>query len=171
MKTDNSYFKQKLELRQETVKNGFTVLDCYSGTGRLWKNVKGKFNVVSIEKEKGKNKIALVGDNLKYLKVLDLTKYDIIDLDAYGYPIAQLEILFKRNYKGIVHVTAIQSSMGQLPILMLSKLGYTENMLKKTKSVFNIDGFGKLKNYLYLSGVKQITGYQVGRKNYFYFKM
>ena len=176
MKTDNSYLTEKVNLRIESLPNkkNITVLDCFAGTGLIWSEVKKKskqdIKVVSIEHEKGKNKTALFGSNLKYLNVLNLSKFDIIDLDAYGIPYAQLNILFTRGYKGIVHVTAIQSGMGQLPNDLILKLGYTKNMIKKIKSIFNTKGDEKLKNYLYLSGVETITGYSIDRKNYFYFK-
>ena len=150
-------------------------MDCFAGTGRIWDEVKkqsGKnIKILSIEKEPGKNKTALVGSNLKYLNVLNLSKFDIIDLDAYGLPYSQLNIILNRNYKGIVHVTAIQSGMGQLPKGMLKELGYTENMLQKIHSIFNSKGIEKLKNYLYLHGCEVVTGYFIDRKNYFYFNI
>jgi hypothetical protein len=110
----------------------------------------------------------LPGDNLKYLKSIKLD-YDIVDLDAYGIPFKQLEILFKRNYIGTIIVTAIQSGMGVLPKGMLHKLGYQQSMVDKIPTLFSRNGIEKLKNYLYLYGVKQITGYFINRKNYFYF--
>jgi len=177
LKTDNSYFEEKVKLRIDSLpkKDKIKVLDCYAGKGLIWHEVKKQtkkdITVVSIEKESRKNKTALHGSNLKYLNVLDLSKYDIIDLDAYGIPYYQLNIIFKRNYKGIVHVTAIQSGMGKLPNGLIKDIGYTEQMIKKISSIFNRNGVDKLKNYLYLNGVKQITGIFVNRKNYFYFKI
>ena len=114
--------------------------------------------------------MALTGDNLKVMPSIDLKKFDIIDLDAYGIPYAQLQEVFKQEYKGYVIVTAIQSMMGQLPIKMLEEIGYTKSMIKKIPTLFSSNGFEKLKNYLYLHEIKQITGYFIGRKNYFYFK-
>lgn len=96
MKTDNSYIEEKIDLRISAIseKKSVTVLDCYAGTGKLWTLVKQRtgcnISVVGIEKENGKNKYALPGDNIKYLKNIDLSKFDIIDLDAYGIPFAQL---------------------------------------------------------------------------------
>jgi hypothetical protein len=175
LKTDNSYFNEKVQLRIDSLpnKDEIFVLDCFAGTGRIWKQVKkisGKnIQVLSIEKEQGKNKTALVGSNLKYLNVLDLDKFDIIDLDAYGIPYAQLNIIFKRRYHGIIHVTAIQSGMGQLPKGLIEDIGYTPEMIKKIKSIFNTKGIEKLKNYLYLHSIQSIEGYFIDRKNYFYF--
>lgn len=67
-------------------------------------------------------------------------------------------------------MTAIQSVMGQLPKKMLYKLGYQQCMVDKIPSLFNRNGIDKLKNYLYLYGIKTISGYFIDRKNYFYFK-
>lgn len=176
MKTDNSYFNQKVQLRLDCIKKkNVSVLDCFSGTGKLWKSVKekskAKISIIGIEKESGKNKMSLPGDNIKYLKSIDLSKFDVIDLDAYGIPFAQLEILFKREYKGTVIVTAIQSMMGQLPKGMLLEIGYTKQMLNKIPSLFNKNGLDKLEKYLYLHGVQSIEGYFIGQKNYFCFTL
>lgn len=175
MKTDNSYLQGKIELRIQSLpkKENIYVLDCYSGSGTIWKEVKKQtklnITIVSIEQEIGKNKTALQGNNLKYLNILELSKFDIIDLDAYGIPYAQLKIIFKRKYKGIVHVTAIQSGMGQLPKGLIKEIGYTEQMMEKISSLFNRQGIEKLKNYLYINGITKINGFFINRKNYFYF--
>ena len=177
MKTDNSYFEEKVQLRIDSIpdKNTVFVLDCFAGTGLIWKEVQKRsskeIKVVSIEKEPGKNKKALFGSNLKYLNILTLDQFDIIDLDAYGIPYTQLGIIFKKQYKGIIHVTAIQSGMGKLPKGMINELGYSENMIKKISSIFNRKGIDKLKNYLYLHGIQSIEGYFIDRKNYFYFHL
>ncbi|NCU32487.1 MAG: hypothetical protein EOM23_06055 [Candidatus Moranbacteria bacterium] len=176
MKTDNSHINEKIQLRLLAIKGLKTprVLDCFSGTGKLWKEVNkiaGKdIEVLGIEKEKGKNRKALQGDNLKYLPVIDLSLFDVVDLDAYGIPFKQIQILKKRDYHGIIVVTCIQTGMGQLPNKLLEELGYTHEMTKKISSIFNYNGIEKIKNILYLYGCKYITGYFMGRKNYFLFK-
>ena len=176
MKTDNSYLCEKIQLRLDCIKKkNVSVLDCFSGTGKLWQAVKNKskskISVTGIEKEADKNIFSLPGDNLKYLKSIDLLKFDIIDLDAYGIPFSQLKILFERNYKGIVIITANQSIYGMIPRKMLYELGYTKEMIEKIPALFNRNGIDKLKNYLYLHGVQLIEGYFIGRKNYFCFNL
>jgi hypothetical protein len=85
LKTDNSYFDEKVQLRLDCIKGkkSISVLDCFSGTGKLWQTVKNKtkikISVIGIEKEPGKNRMSLPGDNLKYLKSIDLSKFNIID--------------------------------------------------------------------------------------------
>lgn len=177
MKTDNSYFDVKVQLRVRSLprKNEIYVLDCFSGTGKIWKEVcrresEKNIHVISIEKEEGKNRYAITGDNIKVLSAIDLKIFDIIDLDSYGIPFSQMEILFRKGYKGIVHITAIQSGMGKLPNGLLIKLGYTRNMIKKIPTIFNRNGIEKIKNYLYLYDIEHITGCFIDRKNYFYFK-
>ena len=178
MKTDNSYLKYKALLRLETInlipKKSIKVLECYSGEGIIWKEVKmaskKQISILQIEKQKGKNKFAIYGDNIKVMKSIDLNAFDIIDLDAYGIPYEQLKIIFQNKYKGIVHVTAIQSGMGKLPNGLIKELGYSEKMIKNIPTLFNRNGLDKLKNYLYLHGVKYIEGYFIDKKNYFYFK-
>lgn len=178
-KTDNSYFNEKVSLRIIALeiinRPDVYVLDCYAGKGMIWNQIK-KFtkknlHIISIEKEKGKNKLAICGDNLKVMKSLDLTKFDVIDLDAYGIPYAQLKEIFNQNFKGIVFVTAIQSGIGNLPKGMLEEIGYTRKMMSKIQTIFTTKGVEKLKNYLYLHGVNQIEGYFIDRKNYFFINL
>lgn len=175
MKTDNSYFEEKVQLRIDAIQNRskISVLDCYAVEGKLWteviRRVKSDVSIVSIEKQEGKNKMALPGNNLKYLSIIDLSQFDIIDLDAYGIPFSQVKVLFQRGFKGTVIVTAIQSMMGQLPKEMLYHLGFTKEMIDKIPSLFNRKGLDKFKNYLYLSGIQIIEGYFIERKSYFYF--
>ena len=179
LKTDNSHLEEKIILRINSInqinKSSISILECYAGNGVIWSEVKKRSNktlkILQIEKEKGKNKFAICGDNLKVMKSLDLKCFDIIDLDAYGIPYAQLQECFDQKYKGFIHVTAIQSGMGSLPHEMLQKLGYTKKMIQKIPTLFSHNGIDKLKNYLYLYGVQSIEGFFIDRKNYFYFKL
>jgi hypothetical protein len=61
--------------------------------------------------------------------------------------------------------------MGELPKNMLYEIGYSKEMVDKIPSLFNRDGLGKLKKYLYLHGVQSIEGYFIGQKNYFCFTL
>ena len=94
----------------------------------------------------------------------------MIDFDSYGVPFKQLEEIFKKEYKGVIVCTFIQTLYGCLPRRMLYKLGYTKQMIDKIPSLFNRKGLDKFINYLYLYDIKQITGYFINQKNYFYFK-
>lgn len=181
MKTDNSHFNEKVRLRNDVVrlleKDSIDVLECYAGKGLLWEEVKRqnpgiKINLLQIEKEKGKNKNALCGDNIKFIASLSLERFDIIDMDAYGIPAKQLEIVFKKGYRGIVVVTSIQSMMGNVPKAILKANGITDKMISKSPTIFSHKCLCYLLNYLYLCGVQQVKGYFLTkeRKSYFYFK-
>jgi len=177
-KTDNSFFIEKVILRLDSLpdKSVINILDAYSGEGKIWDEVKKhtekKLRILKIEKQKNKSKsYHLNGDNIKFMKSLDFRNFDIIDLDAYGIPFEQLEIVLNSNFKGIIHVTAISSGMGRINNKLLMKLGFSKEMIKKIPSIFNRNLIGKLINYLYLYDVQSITGYFIDRKNYFYFKI
>ena len=175
MATDNSNFEKKVLLRldalQQIDKDEINVLDCFAGYGLLWQEVKRRsdktIKIVSIEKEKGKNPTALQGDNLKYLPTLDLSKFDIIDIDAYGVPTKQIEIITLRQWHGILIITEIESMMGNMPKELLFSVGI-EDLYKENKAVFCSYFPQFLDNYLFQKGIKEKYGYFLGRKLYFY---
>lgn len=175
--TDNSYFEPKVLLRLESLdyvkKNEVNILEAFAGDGKIWNEVQKRTNkkihILKIDMKDNKKGVYLKGDNMKFIPLFDFEKYDIIDLDAYGSPYNQLNVCFLKKFKGPIHCTFIQSGMGGLNKKMLIELGYSEEMQKKIKSIFNKNGIEKMKNYLSLHGVKKITGYFYDRKNYFYF--
>lgn len=175
--TNNSYLYDKIRIRLLNLpdKQIINVLDCYRGNAEIWKSIKLKsdktINVLGIDKEKDYDGIYLQGENLKFLKTLDLNKFDIIDLDAYGIPYKQLELIFERKFKGIIFVTFIQSVMGAMNKKLLIRLGYTENMYKKCPTLLSRNGFEKFKAYLFLNGISEINSLSYDRKHYLTFKI
>src|SRR3954465_4124097 len=95
--TDNSYLEGKVQDRlaslQHITKDTVTVLEAFGGDGIIWSLVKErtdkKISVLRIDKKQNKRGIYLKGDNLKFLKSIDISGFDIIDLDAYGSPYNQ----------------------------------------------------------------------------------
>ena len=176
-KTDNSYLQLKSNLRLETVnkidKQIINVLEAFAGDGKIWKEVQSKtdkiINVTKIEIKNGKKGFYLNGDNNKFLPLFDFKHFDIIDVDAYGSPYNQLEVIFEKEFNGYVHCTFIQSGMGQLNKGMLKKIGYSEEMFKKARVMLCSNGMAKMERYLNINGVNEITGHFINRKNYFYF--
>jgi len=177
LQTDNSYLEDKVQLRLNSLpdKTELNILDAYSGSGKIWQTIKQrtnkKLNILSIDKEQKQNKFILIGDNIKYLASMDLSKYDIIDLDAYGIPYKQLKIIFNKKYNGIIYVTFIQSIMGRLPNNFLFDLGFTKEMISKCPSLFGKKGFQYFKNWLSVNGVKSIIYRTYGRKYYLCFNI
>lgn len=174
-KTDNSFFDEKIKLRCNHLpqKESIAVLDCYSGTGKIWNEVAtrtGKvIRILPIDKEKKRKDAFLQGDNLKFLTSIDLSIFDIIDLDAYGVPFRQLDTVLKRSVPGhIIFITFIQSMFGTIPLQMLKKIGYTESMVRKCPALFNKNGFEKFKQFLCLYGIRKMTHFSTGRKHYIF---
>ncbi|MBE3094663.1 MAG: hypothetical protein IMZ52_06490, partial [Actinobacteria bacterium] len=160
--TDNSFLADKIALRINNIpkKEFLRVVDAYHGSGSIWKNIQeqygGKINILKIDKEQKDDCFMLLGDNNKYLEAIDLNKYDVIDLDAYGIPFEQLQMLFKKKYHGIVFVTFIQTVMGALPHEFLNDLGYSKNMVERCPTLFFKNGFKKLCDWLKINGVNKI---------------
>lgn len=177
IQTDNSCLEEKVLLRLETVnlidKDIINVLEAYAGDGYVWTEVElrtdKQINILRIDQKTDKQGIYLIGDNMKYLNSMDFSKFDIIDLDAYGIPFQQLEAVFNKKFKGYVHVTAIQSVMGNLPFGVFNTIGIPAKMYKKSITLFSKRGREMIYKYLYKKGVKTIHGYFINRKNYFWF--
>src|SRR4051812_32373644 len=98
--------KVLLRINSLPEKKDISILEAFGGEGVLWNIIKRRqpekeFDILSIDKNKY-NRVQLQGDNLKYLQSFDLSQFDIIDLDAWGSPVKQLEVIFKKKYKGIV---------------------------------------------------------------------
>ena len=172
---DEAFIEAKIQLRINSLpdKKVIKVLEAFGGEGLLWSAVKrrtpGKtIKVLSIDKN-DYNRVQLQGDNIKYLLSLNLQEFDIIDLDAWGSPISQLEILFQKKYKGIVHCTFIQTMMGNLPDVLLKANGYTKAMLKKIRTIFVKDELKKFLNYLSQKGIKKVQIVSNQRKSYLWF--
>ncbi len=172
---DAAYTETKIQLRLDSLPNEpeIKVLEAFGGEGLLWTAVKrrapGKnISVLSMDKNKY-TRVQLQGENIKFLAGMDLQQFDIIDLDALGSPAPQLEILFKKQYKGVVHCTFIQTMSGKISNVVLENLGYTKTMIRKSPALFNRNGYDKFCQFLANKGVKRIKSASYGRKNYFWF--
>ena len=180
--TDSSYFMDKVELRINHLprKKNLKVLDAFGGEGRIWNKIEKitnkKLSVLRIDKEADKSGAYLKGANIKFMKNLDLSQFDVIDLDAYGTPYDQLEILFRHHretdtLRAVIFVTFVQNMQGNLHRRLLYQLGYTKNMIDKVPSIFMRRGFEKLKEYLVLNGVVSIHYRGRDRKHYIAFRL
>lgn len=180
LQTDNSHLAEKVRLRADSIrliqKPQIRVCEAFAGDGVIWQAVKKQFpdkkiSILRIDKKGDKKGIYLKGDNVKFLMSLDLSKFDVIDLDAYGSPTKQLDIVFKSSFSGIVHCTFIQSGFGMLDSSILSANGFSPEMINKCPTLFCKNGLQKMQNYLSNKGVLRIYGYFIDRKNYFWFNL
>lgn len=167
---DKKGFSYKVSIREKNIHNNTNVLDAYSGMGFVWSSVKKltkyNINIVEIDNRKDKKNPHLSGDNTKFLLSMNLNNFDAIDLDAYGMPIEQLDIVFKKKFKGTIFITYISSMAGKIPDKLLLELGYTKSMIKKAPSMFNRNPFEKLLAWLWIKEVKTVSYYNINRKYY-----
>lgn len=177
--TDLTALELKIKLRRDHLpgKEVINVLDVFHGTGKIWNFItdvelkeKGrKIKVLGIDKRSITGVIQLKGDNVKYLMKMDLSKFDVLDADAYGSPVKILSTVFKNgSFKGVVFFTHIQTLFGALPKEMLEGLGYTQKMTNKIPSLFNSNGFEKFKNWLSVFGIDSVSYYKLEGTMKFY---
>ena len=178
VKTDNDFMADKVGLRAGHLpaKGEIRVLDCFAGTGRVWKAVKRRMprrEIRILGMEKRRLGFNLPGDNLAWLAEMDLSRFNVIDLDSYGIPYDQMKILFDRGFPGVVYVTFIQTGFGQLSYGMLEDIGFSREMIKKTPTIFQGRGWQYLLEWLALRGVRKVfyrhgQSRKGGRSNKYY---
>lgn len=176
--TDNSYFSDKVLLRLKHLPRNdiVSVLDCFHATGSIWNEVRKwsdkKIRVDGIDVKHNRRRGTLRGLSEKFLSSLDLTRYDIIDLDAYGWPVEQLELLFKSGWKGHVFVTMCHPNIGiTIPDIVLRASGYSKNMSRKAPALFGTKHLEKLLNYLAHNGIEEVWHRSSVNQHYMFFRI
>ena len=113
------------------------VLDCFGGDGKIWAAVEEKRPGVKvwrtgIEKERGKGDRTrtLYGDNMSYLPHVNLEAFDAIDLDAYGWPCDQLEVVAARVPDKHVFTTVGMYRVGGFPSKVVAAAGMPPEWLR-----------------------------------------
>ena len=185
-RTDNSESDIKIGVRLSALdsiidKDEICVLDAFHGKGFLWDKIKGntdaKLIVHGIEKEKGKASNVFEGDNRKVIPRLDLSTYDIIDLDSYGTPFDQLKAVFGNSTcKGrIVIYTYIITAQGSSNKKMLEAVGITKAMYRKAPLLCSSKQILAFYNLLWYNNVNRVyeTYKQKGtsKKRYGWFRI
>lgn len=162
IKTDNANLANKIEIRKIATKDlgSLRVLDCFAGNNKIWQQFCCE-KYYGIEKEKGKGK-NLYADNKKVIPSLDLSQFNVIDLDSYGIPVSQVQQIFKNPtlQKGTcVLYTCIGNKMSSLNNEILEHFNLKE-IYKKSKVMLN----GKSKElfyaYLYDLGIRKTIEHQ-----------
>jgi hypothetical protein len=98
-------------------KHMIRVLDAYAGTGRLWRAVAheyaGRLVVTRVDRHPYRGVIG--HDNRQVLAGVDLSVFDVIDLDSYGVPAEQVELVAEGGYRGPIVWTCICTLLGTMP--------------------------------------------------------
>ena len=175
-KTNNSYLGNKIDLRLNNLPPGdISVLDCYGGARLIWKAIEECLDrpvrYIGIDRDDYGIGFYLPGDNLGYLTSLDLTRFNVIDLDAWGVPYEQLKILFERGYRGRVFVTMTQVVMGKIPKGLIEDIGFTAEMYSACPTIFGKRGWQYFLEWLALKGVRTITHRSHAKKHYLTFEL
>lgn len=170
-KTDNSHFAAKVALRMEAIKNleSVNVLDCFAGNNLIWKKIPHD-SYLGIEKQKGKGELNIYGDNVKIIKSLDLSNYNVIDLDAYGIPGEQMiEIMENKTLADevVIIYTATAMAFSNCSKKFIEKIGIEYDTWNKCRTLWN-------KHILYLwyfllsekCGIKNINLIDIKDRNY-----
>lgn len=176
--TDNASVGGKVELRKLAIKDldHVSVLDCFAGKNVLWNQIE-KDKYLGIEKEKGKGK-NLYGDNVKLLGELDLSAFNVIDLDSYGIPAKQIDKIFRNptfdKKNTVIIYTAIANSMSGLSETLVRHYNIGK-LYAKSKTMFNARAHNMFHGYLYSLGVRELTRFELTgtsfRKEYGFFRI
>lgn len=168
-KKDNSYLADKIMLRAKYLPEKPVVLDCYGGMGKVWHGVESvigkKIERLGVDKRPDLSDFHIHADNIDFLNSVDLSAFNVVDLDAYGIPARQIQTLYDRKYEGVVFVTFIQSMRGALPTVMMNGLSLGK-LYKQAPSVFTRHGWSLFKEWLQTLGVKKIVHRSRNRKHY-----
>lgn len=128
---DNSASASKRALRDDAVREvcGNTpprVLDAFAGYGLMWRDVRTA-KYLGFEKDKKKRTPGVMNvDNLKMLASLDLSEFDVIDLDSYGVPEKQLAAIFDNGTYRIgsaIVYTFIETAQKRMPSILARNIG------------------------------------------------
>lgn len=177
-KTDNHFTADKVALRARwspwpADESALKVLDAFGGFGLCWAAVRRLVGRpvarIAIDQRLDLADLHNHGDNLKILRGMDLTQFDVIDLDAYGIPADQLSVIFSSQFRGIVFVTAIQSMNGMIPNLICDQINLPDGINKKAPSLVSRRGWDYFKVWLEMRGVSRIVHRSWNRKHYLAF--
>jgi len=171
---DNNLLNVKIKLRKEVVDlvDSPRVLDCYAGEGIIWKEIKKAeqkdISVFSIDRV-GKYRADWVGNNINFLRTKDLSQFNIIDLDAWGSPVKQIEVLLKRKYTGYVVVTFISTIAINPDSSLCKSYGLSHEIVKESPAIVGGKIFKMFFDFLAKNRIKEIRVCGTAKKKYLWF--
>lgn len=162
-KTDNADTFNKVKLREKAIEGleSVRVLDLFAGENVLWSQI-NKDDYFGVEREEGKGNNDFYGDNMKIIPVLDLKRFNVIDVDSWGVPYPQIKALFENKtlQKGTVIIyTAIGSKMSYPNRECMIDYGVLE-MWNKAHTLFNKLTIPWFYDLLYRNGVRKVWEFE-----------
>ncbi len=159
--TDNDCVHQKVALRKKAIAalSSVRVLDLFAGKNEIWSHISTE-RYLGVEKIKGKGKNLHV-DNVRLIKSLDLSKFNVIDCDSYGIPANQISELFRNKTilpGTIIIYTMCTNRISTMPktLVHVSRL---QHMQKKCPTLLNKLTAELFYAFLYSLGVKKVVKY------------
>lgn len=141
--TENSHLRTKVRIRVDYLRSLETdrvsVLDAFAGEGKVWAEVQKQLpdtNVtyLGIDKKKYARPDIIMGNNQKVMRGLELDKFDLIDLDAFGCPWEQLAICADKAPSTPVVSTCIFVTLAPVPRPLLEVAGIPEEWTTELKA-------------------------------------
>ena len=175
-KTDNKSVHDKIYLRKQAIMNleAVHVLDLFAGRNVLWNNIsKDSYYGVDIANGKGKN---LVANSHEIFDSLDLSAYNVIDVDSYGISFDIYKKIFSRQdvQPGTVVIyTAITNEFTQIRTEAMDEFRF-RSFYKKAPTLFNARAVEFFYEMLANHGIKEVNYYEIRDhylKHYGYFKI
>ena len=162
-KTDNAHIESKINLRKLATKglDELRVLDLFAGENKLWASFE-KARYYGVEKVKGKG-ANLHTDNIRVIQSLDLSDFNVIDVDSYGIPANQIYELYQNDtlQKGtIIIYTCITNKMSGLNKCILD-LFHLRDIYAKSKTIINGHAVEMFYGLLYSLGVRKVCEYEI----------
>lgn len=164
-RTDNKALPEKVHLRNKYLpdKEVIDVLDAFSADGVIWKAVEKlnpdkSFCIARIDNQRKKKGFYIRSENTRFLRSTDLNVYDVIDLDHYGVPFNQLEVIFNHEFTSKIELFATFNLVGIKPMhkAMLRMLGFSDSMLNSSRYLCSKNSEEKILSYLNFRGVNQV---------------
>ena len=163
-KTDNSHLEWKEELRRMATEglDSIRVLDLFAGNNTLWRNF-GCERYYGVELSRGKGTRNVYADNLRIIPSLTLSRFNVVDCDAYGSFVKQLEALFANPTLApgtVIVFTEIHPLIGEMPTELIPD-SLKQMHSRAPPSLFNKYSRELFEGRLHRFGVESYTGYFV----------
>lgn len=176
IKTDNKSIGNKIFIRKQAITelSEVNVLDLFGGRNVLWNNIHtNRYFGIEAEQHKGQN---LYADSHKIVSSLDLSSFNVIDVDSYGISFdIYKELLANPKIQNgtIVIYTAITNEFTKIQNAAKQEFNFS-SFYHKAPSLFNARAIEFFYEMLARYGIKEIFYYEVKdnfTKHYGYFKI
>jgi hypothetical protein len=141
---DNSAIDLKIEMRNRYLSPNARVLDCFCGKGRIYQAVyQGKVQFYrGVDNQKIHSLVlCTVMDNIKYLASMDISEFNVFDLDAYGSPWKQMYLILKRSSQKEIMMFITDGL-----VMNLKRNNHVTNLVSMTENIpkwLNIPGVNR----------------------------